>query len=76
MVERTSRARAAAIQAPTLILTGDQSPELYLLVSQELARYLPNAERAQIAGAAHVLHSMNPGDFNAAVLAFLAKHAS
>jgi pimeloyl-ACP methyl ester carboxylesterase len=74
--EDITRDEAAAIQAPTLILTGDQSPKMYLLVSQELARHLPNAEQAQVAGAAHVLHSMNPGDFNAAVLAFLAKHAS
>jgi pimeloyl-ACP methyl ester carboxylesterase len=67
---------AATIEAPTFILTGDQSPEMYLLVSLELARYLPHAEQAQIAGAAHVLHSMNPRAYNTAVLSFLARHGS
>jgi pimeloyl-ACP methyl ester carboxylesterase len=71
-----TRDDAATIRAPTLILTGDQSPEMYLLVSQELARYLPNAEQAQIGGAAHVLHYMNAQAYNATVLAFLAKHTS
>jgi pimeloyl-ACP methyl ester carboxylesterase len=65
---------ATKIQTPTLILTGDQSPEMFLLVSQELARYVPNAEQAQIDGASHLLHGMNPQVFNATVLAFLAKH--
>lgn len=75
IVTGITRDDAATIQAPTLILTGDQSPEMFLLVSQELARYLPNAEQAQIGGASHLLHGMNPQAFNATVLAFLAKHA-
>lgn len=70
-----TRNEAATIRAPTLILTGDQSPKMFLLVSQELARCLPNAEQAQIGGAAHLLHGMNPQAYNATVLAFLAKHA-
>ena len=74
IVTDITRNEAATIQAPTLILTGDQSPEMFLLVSQELARYLPNAEQAQIKGASHLLHGMNPQAFNATVLAFLAKH--
>lgn len=65
---------AAKIQTPTLILSGDQSPEMFLLVSQELARYIPNVEQVQINGASHLLHGMNPQVFNATVLAFLAKH--
>jgi len=69
-----TRDEAATIQAPTLVLTGDTSPELSLLVSRELARCLPNAEQAEIGGASHVLHVMNPDAYNAAVLAFLAKH--
>jgi non-heme chloroperoxidase len=74
LVTDITRNDAATIQAPTLILTGDQSPEMFLLVSQELARYLPNVEQAQIGGASHVLHYMNPQAFNDTVLAFLAKH--
>jgi len=70
-----TREEAATIQAPALILTGDESPKMFLLVSQELARYLPDAERAQIREASHLLHVMNPQVYNATVLGFLAKHA-
>lgn len=70
-----TRSQAATIQAPTLILTGDRSPEMFLKVSQELARFMPNAEQAQVARASHVLHSMNPGVFNAAVMKFFGKYA-
>lgn len=65
---------AATIRTPTLILTGAQSQQLFSLVNQELARCLPNAEQAQIDEASHLMHVMNPHDFNAKVLAFLAKH--
>jgi pimeloyl-ACP methyl ester carboxylesterase len=69
-----TRDDAATIQAPTLILTGDESPRMFLLVSQELALHVPNVEQAHIGEASHLLHVMNPQAFNAAVLAFLAKH--
>jgi pimeloyl-ACP methyl ester carboxylesterase len=70
-----TREQAATIQAPTLMLTGDESPKMFLLVSQELARYLPKVEQAQISEASHLLHVMNPQAYNAIVPAFLAKHA-
>jgi pimeloyl-ACP methyl ester carboxylesterase len=70
-----TREEAAAIQTPTLLLTGEESPKMFLLVSQELARYLQNAEQAQIGEASHLLHVMNPQVYNATVLAFLARHA-
>lgn len=69
-----TRDEAAAIQAPTLLLTGDESPGMFLRVSVELARHLPNAEQVQIDGASHLLHVMNPQAYNATVLAFLAQH--
>ncbi len=70
-----TRDQAAAIKAPVLILTGEHSPQQYLRVSQELARLLPQAERARIPNASHLLHSMNPADFNRVVLDFLARHS-
>jgi pimeloyl-ACP methyl ester carboxylesterase len=73
--QEITREEAATIQAPTLVLTGDDSPEMFTLVSQELARHLPKAEQAQIEDASHLLHVMNPPAYNAAVLAFLAKHS-
>jgi non-heme chloroperoxidase len=70
-----TRDEAAAVRVPTLLLTGDESPKMFLLVSQELAHYLPNLEQAQIAEASHLLHVMNPQAYNATVMTFLAKHA-
>ncbi len=70
-----TRDEAAKIQTPTLMLTEDQSQKAFLLVSDELARYMPNVEQAQIKEASHLMHVMNPQAFNATVLAFLAKHA-
>jgi pimeloyl-ACP methyl ester carboxylesterase len=69
-----TRDEAATIQTPTLMLTGDQSQQMFLFASAELARCLPNAELTQIGGAAHLMHVMNPYAFNATVLAFLARH--
>ena len=65
---------AATIQAPTLLLTGDASPPMFLLVSRELARFLPHVEHVQIRGASHLLHVMQPQAYNAVVLEFLARH--
>lgn len=69
-----TRDEAASIQAPTLVLTGDDSPKMFTMVSRELARHLPNVEQAGISRASHLLHVMNPEDYNATVLAFLGRH--
>jgi non-heme chloroperoxidase len=68
-----SQADAAAIQVPTLLLTGELSPKHFLVVSDELARHLPRVERFTIPSASHFLHVMNPGAYNQAVLAFLGR---
>ena len=47
---------------------------MFLLVTEELARYLPMVEQEQISSASHLLHVMNPKAYNATVLSFLAKH--
>jgi pimeloyl-ACP methyl ester carboxylesterase len=65
---------ASKIQAPTLILTGENSQKISLLVSQELRRCMPHAEQAQIGAAAHLLHVMNPQAYNSTVLEFLTKN--
>ncbi len=65
---------ARMIQAPTLLLVGDRSPKQFLVVADALAACLGNLERATIPNAAHLLHGMNPGVFNDAVLGFLGRH--
>ena len=63
---------AATIEAPTLLLHGANSPRMYFLINDELARCIPYAEQAEIPGAAHVLHNHNPEAHNRVVLDFLA----
>lgn len=69
--EDITRDEAATIQAPALLLTGDASPTMFLLVSRELAHCLPNVEQAQIRGASHLLHVTHSQEYNAIVLGFL-----
>lgn len=66
-----TREEAVAIRAPVLLLAGEESPPMFKLVMDELERHLPQTERVEIARASHLLHSMNPVDFNTAVLTFL-----
>ncbi len=74
LLEIFTRENARAIKAPTLLLTGEQSPRMFLLIAEELARFMPNVQRGKILGASHTLHGMNPQMYNETVLAFLAKH--
>lgn len=62
-----------AVEVPTLLLTGEWSPTLFHLITHELARCLPNAERATILRASHVMHGANPHAYSSEVLTFLAK---
>jgi pimeloyl-ACP methyl ester carboxylesterase len=65
---------AKKISAPTLIVEGELTLKLRVLVDDELQRCIPNTSKATITGAAHPLEMINPQGFNAAVLEFLAKH--
>jgi pimeloyl-ACP methyl ester carboxylesterase len=67
-------ADARRIKAPTLLMRGGLSPQMYYLINDELARCIPNAEQALIPNAAHVLHAQNPQEHDRVVLAFLGRH--
>lgn len=58
---------------PVLLVQGEASPRLFGLITDGLARCLPQAERATIPAASHGMHAQNPAAYNEAVLAFLAK---
>jgi pimeloyl-ACP methyl ester carboxylesterase len=58
------------MQVPTLLVAGENDPTA-LRMSEELARYLPNAEIARIAGAGHVVNLEAPQEFNAVLRRFL-----
>lgn len=60
-----------AIRTPSLILGGERGPAvLAKTVNGELSRLLPNARRAVIPGAAHIMHEENPAAFNSVITAF------
>jgi len=58
---------------PVLLVEGEASPHMFGLITDELARALPAAERLTIPAASHGMHAQNPAAYNAAVLAFLSK---
>jgi pimeloyl-ACP methyl ester carboxylesterase len=64
------------IAAPTLLITGERSPAYPLRLNDRLRQLLPNAEHVEIAAASHEMHEENAAAVNAAILAFLARHAS
>ena len=65
------RERVAAIRIPTLVLVGAEDSVTPPELSQELADVVPGAELQILAGAAHLSNIERPGDFNAAVEAFI-----
>jgi len=60
------------INIPVLLLTGENSPRMFHVITDELTRCLPNVQRANIARATHVMHQGNAADYNRIVLQFLA----
>lgn len=62
---------AHRIEAPILLMRGENSPSMYTLINDELARCLPHARQTTIPNAAHVLHAQNPQEHDRVVLAFL-----
>ena len=60
----------ARIEAPVLLLRGENSPPMYTLINNELARCLPHAEHALVHGASHVLHAHNQEEHDRLVLGF------
>ncbi len=69
-----SKDKVAGLRMPVLLLRGANTKELDILVSEELARTIPTAEKLIIPNAGHGSPRQNPAAFNAAVLTFLAKH--
>jgi non-heme chloroperoxidase len=63
---------AAALTFPVLLLTGELSPQLFYLITDALARCLPDSRVVSIPRASHAIHVGNPTAYNAAVLEFLA----
>lgn len=64
------------IQAPTLLVAGENSIGLFHRLIDRLEELLPRCERSEIPDAPHTMHEANAPAFNAAVRSFLEKHPS
>jgi pimeloyl-ACP methyl ester carboxylesterase len=62
------------LSMPVLLVRGAHTKELDILVSEELVRTIPNAEKAIIPAAGHGSPRQNPAGFNEAVISFLERH--
>lgn len=63
--------RLKEIQAPTLIIAGDQDVLDILVIADLLQKHIPRAETLVIPGAAHMVTMEQPEQVNRAVLRFL-----
>jgi pimeloyl-ACP methyl ester carboxylesterase len=63
--------RLREIQAPTLIIVGDQDVLDILVIADILQKHIPHAETLVIPGAAHMVTMEQPAKVNQAVLGFL-----
>ncbi len=65
-------AEAQALRLPVLLCKGELSPEVFHLITEDLAKCLPRAQGpVVIPGASHAMHVGNPAVYNRAVLDFL-----
>ncbi len=62
------------IRNPVLIVSGERSPGMFHIITQELARCLPAEELVTVPGAGHAAQADNPAFYNAAVLGFLMRN--
>jgi pimeloyl-ACP methyl ester carboxylesterase len=67
-------AHAAQIKVPTLLLSGEQTPDFFRLTADTLAQTIPGVERVVIPGISHGLQLEAPEAFSRAVLDFFARH--
>jgi 3-oxoadipate enol-lactonase len=66
--------RLGDVKVPTLVVTGDEDVTDIHRIADRLAAGIAGAERARIAGAAHLPSLERPEEFDRIVLAFLAEH--
>lgn len=67
------RSRAAAIDAPTLILVGEEDGITPPVLSEELRNLIRGSRLERIAGAGHLANAEQPQAFNTAIESFLAE---
>jgi pimeloyl-ACP methyl ester carboxylesterase len=68
-----AEADARSIRAPTLLVSGTQSPAHLTAVTDRLQALLPNVTRLDITDATHNMFDSHPAEFNAGVLEFIGR---
>jgi len=68
-----SKSDVSRLRMPVLIVRGEQTDALHRLVTEEVGRVLPQAQRVTIAWAGHDSPRQNPDSFDYAMLEFLGK---
>ncbi|MBI4457218.1 MAG: alpha/beta hydrolase [Acidobacteria bacterium] len=63
------------VKAPTLLLSGKDSPRMFHVITETLRRCLPNMEWETISAASHTMHLANPQEYNKKVLSFIRRRA-
>src|SRR5262249_57919208 len=66
--------RLGEIGVPTLVVTGSEDVRDIHAIAEQLAAEIRGAERATIAGAAHLPSLERPDEFDCVVLGFLREH--
>lgn len=69
--ETPAASRLSGIQAPTLVLVGDEDRSRTLAAADLLEEELPNVRKVVMAGTAHLPNMERPAEFNRLVLDFL-----
>lgn len=69
--EAITEAQIRAIQAPALVVTGEESPVFLRRLAGRLASLLPHSSRLEVPNASHAMHFQNPDFLNAGLLRFL-----
>jgi pimeloyl-ACP methyl ester carboxylesterase len=62
------------VRNSVLLVTGERSPRLFRIITDELGRCLPAAETMSVPRAGHFAHADNPLFYNAVVLRFLIRN--
>ena len=64
----------AKLKLPTLLVTGERSPAMFLLITAELEGCLEGESQVMVPEAGHGMHSDNPTFYSQTVMAFLQRH--
>ena len=66
-----TEAEVRSIRTPSLLVSGEESPRHWTLLTDHLRKLMPNSQRVAIPNASHMVHEDNPTAFNMQVLEFI-----